>query len=124
MSKNKSRSDDVTIYHNPRCSKSRQTLALIEEKGITPNIVHYLETPPDKKTLTRMLEQLGMSARDLLRKGEDAYKSEGLADKSLSETQLIDAMISHPKLIERPIVVCGDRAVLGRPPENVHELLS
>ncbi|WP_295800322.1 arsenate reductase (glutaredoxin) [uncultured Microbulbifer sp.] len=112
-----------TIYHNPRCSKSRQTLQLLQENQIEPEVVLYLETPPDSATLKALLQKLGISARDLLRKGEDEFKALDLKDPSLSEDQLIDAMHAHPRLIERPIVVKGDRAVLGRPPENVLELL-
>jgi len=112
-----------TIYHNPRCSKSRQTLQLLQAKGIEPEVVLYLETPPSPKALAELLRKLGIGARDLLRSGEDAYKELQLKDKSLSEQQLIDAMVQHPILIQRPIVVKGDRAVLGRPPENVLELL-
>lgn len=113
----------VTIYHNPRCSKSRQTLALIEEKGIEAEVVLYLETPPNAATLAELLKKLNISARQLLRKGEDAYKENNLKDDSLGETQLIETMVKFPKLIERPIVVKGDKAVLGRPPENVLELI-
>ncbi len=113
----------VTIYHNPRCSKSRQTLSLLQENGIEPNVVLYLETPPDANTLKELLKKLGIHARALLRKGEDAYKELGLSDDSLADDALIDAMVSHPKLIERPIVIKGDQAVLGRPPENVLELI-
>ena len=112
-----------TIYHNPRCSKSRQTLQLLQDNQIEPEVVLYLETPPDKATLKNLLQKLGISARDLLRKGEDEYKAMNLKDPALSDDQLIDAMTTHPKLIERPIVVKGDSAVLGRPPENVLELL-
>ena len=112
-----------TLYHNPRCSKSRQTLQLLEERGITPEIVLYLENTPDAQTLKGLLSKLGISARQLLRKGEAEYKEQGLADESLSEAALIQAMVEAPKLIERPIVVRGDRAVLGRPPENVLELI-
>ena len=114
---------EFTIYHNPRCSKSRQTLQLLEDKGVNPAIVLYLETPPDANELAGLLSKLGMSARALLRKGEDAYKDNGLANEALSEGELIAAMVSHPKLIERPIVVKGDSAVLGRPPENVLALV-
>lgn len=114
---------DITIYHNPRCSKSRQTLALIEEHGIEPKIELYLDRVPSKSTLRQLLKKLGISARDLLRKSEDAYKNLRLSDTSLSEDALLDAMVSEPKLIERPIVVAGDKAVLGRPPENVLELI-
>lgn len=112
-----------TIYHNPRCSKSRQTLALIEEKGITPDIVLYLETSPDADEIKGLLKKLGISARQLLRKGEDAYKDNNLKDENLSDDQLVEFMAKFPKLIERPIVVNNDRAVLGRPPENVLDIL-
>jgi len=115
---------DITIYHNPRCSKSRQTLQLLEEHGIAPNIVLYLENPPSKKQLQDLLKKLGIGARALLRTGEDEYKQHNLADTTLSETALIDAMATYPKLIERPIVVRGMRATIGRPPENVLELLA
>ncbi len=113
----------VTLYHNPRCSKSRQTLALLEDHGITPNIVLYLETPPDQATLARLVKQLGISPRELLRKGEDAYKTLNLANPDLSDDELLTAMAAHPKLIERPIVVNGNRAVLGRPPQNALQIL-
>lgn len=113
----------ITIYHNPRCSKSRQTLQLLEENGVSPEIILYLETPPSIDDITALLKKLGMSARDLLRKGEDAYKENNLKDDSLSEAQLIGAMAEYPKLIERPIVVKGSKAVLGRPPENVLQLI-
>lgn len=114
---------EVTIYHNPRCSKSRQTLQLIEEKGISPEIVLYLEATPSAAELKALLKKLAISPRQLLRKGEDAYKENGLSDTSLGDEALIAAMVKFPKLIERPIVVKGERAVLGRPPENVLELL-
>lgn len=113
----------ISIYHNPRCSKSRQTLALLEARGIEPEIVLYLETTPDEKALKEVLQKLGIPARQLLRKGEDAYKENNLADDSLSEDQLIDAMVANPKLIERPIVINGDKAALGRPPEQVLDIL-
>ncbi|MEG0232195.1 MAG: arsenate reductase (glutaredoxin) [Hafnia sp.] len=114
----------VTIYHNPRCSKSRETLALIKEQGIEPTIVQYLETPPDAATLKTLLKELGFtSARQLMRHKEDLYKELNLADESLTEDQLIDAMINNPKLIERPIVVKGKKARIGRPPEQVLEIL-
>jgi len=112
-----------TIYHNPRCSKSRQTLALLEKNGVSPDIVLYLENPPGKKTLVALLTKLGISARDLLRKGEDEYKQNNLKNPELDEDALIAAMVKFPKLIERPIVVKGERAVLGRPPENVLDLI-
>ncbi len=114
---------EFTLYHNPRCSKSRQTLALLQDNGVEPEIVLYLDTPPNESELKSLLKKLGLSARDLLRKGEAAYKENGLSDTTLSEQALIDAMLAHPKLIERPIVVHGSRAVLGRPPENALELI-
>lgn len=112
-----------TIYHNPRCSKSRQTLQLLEDNGISPEVVLYLETPPDATLLKSLIDKLSISARDLLRKGEQAYKEQNLGDTGLSDEQLIAAMVSHPKLIERPIVVKEAKAVLGRPPENVLNLI-
>ena len=114
---------DYTIYHNPRCSKSRQTLALLNENGIDPEIVLYLENGPSASDLRTLIEKLSVSARALLRKGEDAYKELALADQKLTEEQLISAMVKTPKLIERPIVTKGDKAVLGRPPENVLDLI-
>ncbi len=113
----------ICIYHNPRCSKSRQTLQLLEDKGINPEIVLYLETPPDKTTLLGLLDKLAMSPRQLLRKNEADYKDNNLKDDSLCDAQLIDFMLKFPKLIERPIVVNGDKAALGRPPESVLEIL-
>ena len=114
---------DITIYHNPRCSKSRQSLKILQDNNITPKIILYLENPPSKSDLKSLLTKLGIGARDLLRSSEEAYKVGGLADKSLSDEQLISAMLTEPKLIERPIVVAGEKAVLGRPPENVLTLL-
>jgi len=114
---------DLTLYHNPRCSKSRAALELLEQRGLAPAIVRYLETPPDAKTLTDVLGKLGISARQLLRSGEEPYKTLGLSDPALGEAQLIEAMVEHPILIERPILVAGDKAVIGRPPENVLEIL-
>ncbi len=113
----------ITIYHNPRCSKSRQTLQLLEEQGIDPNIVLYLDTPLNKATLKDLLGKLNLSARQLLRKGEAAYKENDLKNADLDDDQLIDFMVKHPKLIERPIVVKGNKAVLGRPPEAVLGIL-
>ncbi|MBS4077024.1 MULTISPECIES: arsenate reductase (glutaredoxin) [Pseudomonas] len=114
---------DLTLYHNPRCSKSRGALELIEARGLTPNVVRYLETPLNAAQIKALLGKLGISARQLLRTGEDEYKMLQLADESLSEAQLIDAIAQHPKLMERPILEVGDKAVIGRPPENVLELL-
>lgn len=112
----------ATIYHNPRCSKSRQTLDLLENNGITPDIVLYLESPPDQKALRAILKKLGIEARELLRKGEDEYKQLQLDNPALKEADLINAMCEHPRLIERPIVVNGNRAAIGRPPEKVLEI--
>ena len=113
----------VTLYHNPRCSKSREALNLLREQGQEPEVILYLETPPNAKTLKALLGKLGIGARDLLRKGEDAYKELNLADEKLSEAALIKAMVENPKLIERPIAINGDKAVIGRPPENVKNIL-
>jgi arsenate reductase (glutaredoxin) len=115
--------DHVTIYHNPRCSKSRRTLALLREHGIEPRIVDYLATPPDATTLRALLTKLGMCARDLLRRGELAYGELSLDDPSLGDDAIVQAMVEHPILIERPIVVSSRGAVLGRPPENVLGIL-
>ncbi|AZZ77723.1 MULTISPECIES: arsenate reductase (glutaredoxin) [Pseudomonas] len=114
---------DLTLYHNPRCSKSRGALELLEARGLTPNVVRYLETPLTAAQIKALLGKLGISARQLLRTGEDEYKMLQLADESLSEAQLIDAIAQHPKLMERPIFEVGDKAVIGRPPENILELL-
>jgi arsenate reductase (glutaredoxin) len=108
-----------TIYHNPRCSKSRATLALLEDKAITPEIKLYLQHPPTHDELQTVLQKLGITARELLRTGEAIYKELGLANTALSENDIVQAMISHPKLIERPIVIKGDKAIIGRPPENI-----
>ncbi len=117
-------SDAVTIYHNPRCSKSRETLALLQSNGIEPQVVLYLETPPDADTLRTLLSQLGMhSARELMRQKEELYKTLGLADSALSEEALLQAMVDNPKLIERPIVVANGKARIGRPPEQVLEIV-
>ncbi|MCP5143840.1 MAG: arsenate reductase (glutaredoxin) [Gammaproteobacteria bacterium] len=112
-----------TIYHNPRCSKSRQTLALLNERGIEPVVIEYLQAPPDATTLRSLLAMLGMAPRALLRRGEDAYRQLGLDDPTLPDAAIIDAMVQAPVLIERPIVVHEGRAVLGRPPENIETLL-
>lgn len=112
-----------TFYHNPRCSKSRQGLALLEERGIALDVVRYLETPPDVKTLRALVKKLGITPRQLLRKGEEEYKTLGLADESLTDQQLLEAMSRHPKLIERPILFNERRAAIGRPPENLLNVL-
>ncbi len=113
----------VTIYHNPRCSKSRQTLALLEEKGIEPEIVRYLDTPPSAEELKAILAKLGIGPRDLMRTKEKVYRELGLDDPSLDDEALIEAMVANPILIERPIVVSGKKAALGRPPERVLDIL-
>ncbi|MFJ3481908.1 arsenate reductase (glutaredoxin) [Pseudomonas sp. NPDC090202] len=115
---------DLTLYHNPRCSKSRGALELLEARGLAPTVVRYLETPPDAAQLRDLLGKLGIGARDLLRTGEDEYKALNLADAALSDEQLIAAMAAHPKLIERPILVAGNKAMIGRPPEKILEILS
>jgi len=110
----------VTIYHNPRCSKSRQTLALLREHGVEPTIVEYLNTPPDEKTLAGLLKKLGMEPQQLIRKKE--HRALGLPDTD-DPQELIARMAANPQIIERPIVVCGRKARLGRPPEGVLEIL-
>lgn len=112
----------MKIYHNPRCSKSRQTLQLLEEKGVSPEVVLYLNDIPTKADLKTILKKLNISADKLIRKGENDYK-ENFKSKTLSEDEWIDAMIKFPKLIERPIVIKDEKAVLGRPPENVLDIL-
>jgi len=114
----------LSIYHNPRCSKSRQTLALLTERGLSPTIIKYLDTPPTAAELTEVIAKLGISARQLLRTGETDYKALQLDDASVSETALIKAMCQHPILIERPIVIYNNRARIGRPPEQVLEILA
>jgi arsenate reductase len=114
----------ITIWHNPRCSKSRQTLQLIVDSGAEPTIVEYLKTPPSKAELTEALQKLGLEPRDLMRKKEAPYKELSLGDEGLTQEELLAAMIENPVLIERPIVFRGKRAVIGRPPENVLDLLA
>ncbi len=113
----------VKILHNPRCSKSRQTLEIIREEGIEPMIVEYLKTPPNRDELIDILQKLSLSPRQLMRKGEAEYKENNLADDTLSDDQLIDAMVEFPKLIERPIVIHNGQVRIGRPPESVLEIL-
>lgn len=113
----------VTIYHNPRCSKSRQTLQLLTDHGIDPKIIEYLTNPPDKQELGHILNLLGMEPRELIRKQEKEYKVAKLDNPQLSRKDLISAMIQHPVLIERPIVIANNKAVIGRPPENVLEII-
>ncbi|MDP6872018.1 MAG: arsenate reductase (glutaredoxin) [Alphaproteobacteria bacterium] len=113
----------VTIYHNPRCTKSRLTLQLLQERGIEPTIIEYLKTPPDAETLKGILDLLGLAPREFMRTKEAAYKENGLGDESLDEGQLIAAMVANPILIERPVVLANGKAAVGRPPENVEEIL-
>ena len=115
--------NNFTIYHNPRCSKSRQTLELIKNKGVEPEIILYLEKPPTVSVLSKILDYLQMKPRDLLRKGEDEYKNFNLKDMSLNDSTILKIMSENPKLIERPIVLSGNKAIIGRPPENVLELI-
>lgn len=113
----------MRYYHNPRCSKSRQALELLRERGHAPELIAYIDTPPDAATLRRLIDKLRLAPRALLRTGEPAYAELGLDDASLSDDALINAMVTHPILIERPIFEHGDRAVIGRPPERVLALL-
>ncbi len=115
--------NEVTIYHNPRCSKSRQTLALLEERGVRPRIIRYLETPPSAAALESLLNMLGWEPRALMRRKEAPYGSLNLDNESLSRRQLIEAMTANPILIERPIVTANGKAAIGRPPENVLGIL-
>lgn len=113
----------VKIYHNPRCTKSRQTLALLQERGIKPQIIEYLQTPPSVKELEEILQMLGIKARDLIRTGETLYKEHELDNERLTHGQLVHAMLRSPILIERPIVVSNNKAAIGRPPEAVLAIL-
>lgn len=115
---------DITLYHNPRCSKSRQALTLLQERGIEPTVVEYLKHPLTHDDIRTLLTQLDMPARQLLRKGEDAYKALNLSNPDTTDAAMIDAMVEHPKLIERPIGVVGKKAKIGRPPEQILELIS
>jgi arsenate reductase len=115
--------DKVRIYHNPRCSKSRATLELLRERGIEPDVIEYLETPPNREELERILDLLGLEPRDLMRRNEEEYRNAGLDDPGLSRETLIQAMIQRPKLIQRPIVLAHGKAAIGRPPERVLEIL-
>ena len=112
----------VTIYHNPRCSKSRQTLALLEERDLELRIVPYLESPPSKNELADIVKMLGVAAADIVRTGEDEYKDSGLTANS-SENDILDAIVTTPKLMQRPIVICRNQARVGRPPESVLKIL-
>lgn len=113
----------ITIFHNPRCSKSRATLSLLEERGIEPEVRLYLQDPPDATELAGILSLLGKSPRELIRKGEAEYREQGLGDENLGDEALIAAMTATPKLIERPIVLANGKAVVGRPPKSVLDIL-
>jgi arsenate reductase len=113
----------ITLYHNPRCSKSRTALALLRERGVEPEIIEYLKTPPDEAELMGVLRKLGLNAEDVIRKNEAPYKELGLGRDSITEAELIAAIAAHPILLQRPIAVAGKRAVIGRPPERMLELL-
>lgn len=113
----------VKIYHNPRCTKSRQTLQLLKDRGIEPEIVEYLKTPPDSNELSDILDKLGLEPRDLMRKQEAEYKANSLDNIALDKQALINAMVNNPILIERPIVIANNKAAIGRPPENVVKIL-
>ncbi|MFL6623573.1 MAG: arsenate reductase (glutaredoxin) [Sulfurifustis sp.] len=113
----------ITIYHNPKCSKSRETLALLEARGLTPRVIEYLQTPPSAAELERILKLLGLEPRELMRRQEAEYRELGLDDPKLSRAQLVDAMVKHPRLIERPIVLANGKAAIGRPPVNVLAIL-
>ncbi len=113
----------ITIYHNPRCSKSRATLQLLADQGIDPRVVEYLESPPTARELAGLARALGADARSLLRTGEAEYTELGLGDASVDEARILEAIAAHPKLLQRPIVVSGDQARIGRPPERVLEIL-
>ena len=116
-------SDKVQILHNPRCSKSRQTKEILENQGVDASVVEYLKTPPTKAQLEEILDMLGLEPRELMRKNESVYKENNLGDESLTREQLIQAMLDNPILIERPIVIKGNKAAIGRPPEKVLEIL-
>ncbi len=116
-------SDLTTIYHNPRCSKSRAAMELLTEKGMQLEVVKYLDTPPDRESMEELLNMLGLEPRELMRKGESEYKDNNLDDANLSRDQLIDAMLKFPKLIERPIVIKDGKAAIGRPIQNIIDIL-
>lgn len=113
----------VTIWHNPRCSKSRMTLQLLEENGVTPEVFEYLKNPPTESEIKNVLEKLKREPREIMRKGEAPYKENNLADETITKEFLINAMVKFPILIERPIVIKGNKAAIGRPPESVLEIL-
>lgn len=113
----------VTIYYNPRCSKSRATLELLQEKGIEPEIIEYMDAPPDIDTLKKLVKMLGITPRELMRRHEQVFKDAGLDDPTFTDEELLEALAQCPSLLERPIVVNGNKAAMGRPPENVLDIL-
>lgn len=116
--------DKLVIYHNPRCSKSRETLQILEDNNLNPEIIEYLDEPPTVQELTRIIGMLGIEARELLRTTEQVYKDAELDDDSLSEEEIIEALCEYPALLQRPIVVAGDKAILGRPPTRVLDIIA
>jgi len=116
--------DKVVIYHNPRCSKSRETLQILADNGIDAEVIHYLEDPPTPQELKRIIDMLGIPARDLLRATEQVYKDAELDDDSLSDEEIIDSICEYPALMQRPIVIAGNRAIMGRPPSRVLEIIA
>jgi len=113
----------ITLYHNPRCSKSRAVLALLEQNDVSPEIVYYLENPPNAEQLQTLLTKLGLKLDDIIRRTEPEFDELGLGDSTLSDAIKLDLVCKHPRLIQRPIVVKGDQAIIGRPPENVLQLI-
>lgn len=116
--------DKLVIYHNPSCSKSRETMQILENNNISPEIIEYLNEPPSEQELTRIIGMLGIGARDLLRTSEQAYQDAGLDDESLSDEEIITAICNYPSLLQRPIVVVGNKAVIGRPPVRVLDIIA
>ena len=115
--------ENFVLYHNPRCSKSRATLALLEENNISPEIIFYIDNPPDEDQIKMLLDKLNLGVRDILRKSEPEYEALGLDDASLADEIVLDILSNHPALLQRPIVISGDQAIIGRPPENVLRLI-
>ena len=114
---------NLTIYHNPKCSKSRETLSILEENNKSPNIVEYLKQPPSNQTLNDIVKKLNISPQELVRTADQAYKNTGLDIDSMTDSEVIEAICKHPEILQRPIVVCGDKAVIGRPPGNVLDII-
>lgn len=114
---------DIEIWHNSRCSKSREALRLLTDRGVEPKVVEYLKHPPSASRLEEVLRMLDLSPRDLMRTKEEPYRSLGLADSNKTKRELVEAMVAHPVLIERPVIIRGERAVVARPPERALEVL-